>query len=219
MQYYGAFYKSALYPLLERINAYLMRWMREEVSNGCGGRKKAPGGDGTRPSARRPRFFAHWAWVTEPPESGDQDDKSRMTGDCHVRICGGRGVKFPPATRLREGDDEVGMLCRFIDAEKAAEDNPGGYSVSLLCRVAGGEPLHLLRLAGGPAGGRRAGSARRTSSPRRSGRSTAPRAAPTAPRACTPRCGARAVRSTGRRSSGSCGSATSAASPAASAAT
>ncbi|MCI0383713.1 transposase [Streptomyces sp. CNQ085] len=38
---------------------------------------------------------------------------------------------------LREGDDEVGMLCRFIDAEKAAEDNPGGYSVSLLCRVAG----------------------------------------------------------------------------------
>jgi hypothetical protein len=29
------------------------------------------------------------------------------------------------------------MLCRFIDAEKAAEDNPGGYSVSLLCRVVG----------------------------------------------------------------------------------
>ncbi|WP_327370827.1 IS3 family transposase [Streptomyces sp. NBC_01217] len=28
-------------------------------------------------------------------------------------------------------------MCRFIDAEKAAEDNPGGYSVSLLCRVAG----------------------------------------------------------------------------------
>ena len=23
-----------------------------------------------------------------------------MTGDCHVRICGGRGVRFPPATRL-----------------------------------------------------------------------------------------------------------------------
>lgn len=29
------------------------------------------------------------------------------------------------------------MLCRFIDAEKAAEDTPGGYSVSLLCRVVG----------------------------------------------------------------------------------
>jgi len=22
-----------------------------------------------------------------------------MTGDCHVRICEGRGVRFPPATR------------------------------------------------------------------------------------------------------------------------
>ena len=29
MQYYGAFYRSALYPLLTRINAYLMRWLEE----------------------------------------------------------------------------------------------------------------------------------------------------------------------------------------------
>jgi len=28
------------------------------------------------------------------------DDKSRMTGDCHVRFCEGLGVKFPRATRL-----------------------------------------------------------------------------------------------------------------------
>ncbi|MET7352028.1 IS3 family transposase [Streptomyces mirabilis] len=28
-------------------------------------------------------------------------------------------------------------MCRFIDAEKAAEINPGGYSVALLCRVTG----------------------------------------------------------------------------------
>ncbi|MFF3062894.1 IS3 family transposase [Streptomyces sp. NPDC057909] len=27
------------------------------------------------------------------------------------------------------------MVCRFIDAEKATEANPGGYSVSLLCRA------------------------------------------------------------------------------------
>src|SRR5205809_1794364 len=27
MQYYGAFYRSALYPLLTRVNAYLMRWL------------------------------------------------------------------------------------------------------------------------------------------------------------------------------------------------
>ena len=30
MHYYGAFYRSALYPLLTRINAYLMRWLRKK---------------------------------------------------------------------------------------------------------------------------------------------------------------------------------------------
>ena len=30
MNYYGAFYRSALYPLLERINAYLLRWVRRK---------------------------------------------------------------------------------------------------------------------------------------------------------------------------------------------
>jgi len=25
-----------------------------------------------------------------------------MTGDCHVRICEGRGVRFPPATRRNQ---------------------------------------------------------------------------------------------------------------------
>ncbi|MFF4139470.1 group II intron maturase-specific domain-containing protein [Streptomyces mirabilis] len=30
MQYYGRFYRSALYPLLMRINAYLVRWLRNK---------------------------------------------------------------------------------------------------------------------------------------------------------------------------------------------
>jgi Group II intron, maturase-specific domain len=30
MQYYGAFYRSELYPLLSRINAYVMRWIRNK---------------------------------------------------------------------------------------------------------------------------------------------------------------------------------------------
>ena len=34
MQYYGAFYRSAMYPLLSRINAYLMRLIRKKY-NGC----------------------------------------------------------------------------------------------------------------------------------------------------------------------------------------
>jgi hypothetical protein len=30
MQYYGAFYRTVLDPLLQRINAYLMRWLRRK---------------------------------------------------------------------------------------------------------------------------------------------------------------------------------------------
>jgi len=61
MQYYGAFYRTALYPLLRRINAYLIRWIRKKFkrlrtfqkAHACWRRI-------TRPS---PRAFAHWAWV------------------------------------------------------------------------------------------------------------------------------------------------------------
>ncbi|MGW9031617.1 group II intron maturase-specific domain-containing protein [Streptomyces sp. NPDC055722] len=93
MQYFGAFYASALYPLLERVNAYLMRWMRKKFKR-LRGRKKAQTA-WTQAAARRPKFFAHWAWTTHVPASGDQNDKSRMTRDRHVRICEGRGVRLP----------------------------------------------------------------------------------------------------------------------------
>jgi len=36
MNYYGAFYRSALYPLLERINAYLMWWIRKKIPTTAG---------------------------------------------------------------------------------------------------------------------------------------------------------------------------------------
>ena len=42
----------------------------------------------------RPLFLGE----TGPPD--DQDDKSRITGDRYVRICGSPGVRFPRATRL-----------------------------------------------------------------------------------------------------------------------
>jgi RNA-directed DNA polymerase len=62
MQYYGKFYPSALYPLLARINAYLVRWIRNKYRR-----------YGTTRAARRklreatlgwPRLFRHWQWVT-----------------------------------------------------------------------------------------------------------------------------------------------------------
>lgn len=65
MQYYGAFYRSALYPLLGRINAYLMRWIRKKYRR-LRGRKKAQDA-WARTVERRPRFFAHWAWVPSVP--------------------------------------------------------------------------------------------------------------------------------------------------------
>ncbi|MGW6754934.1 IS3 family transposase, partial [Streptomyces sp. NPDC055006] len=58
-----------------------------------------------------------------------------MTGDCHVRICGSPGAKFPRATRLRAAEDEVAARYAFIDAEKVSEANPGGRAVAFLCRV------------------------------------------------------------------------------------
>ena len=38
-----------------------------------------------------------------------------MTGDCHVRICEGLGVKFPRATRREFHDNSVYSLCIGLD--------------------------------------------------------------------------------------------------------
>ena len=58
--------KPTLYPLLERINAYLMRWIRKKYAR-LRGRKKAQDA-WNQAVARRPRFFAHWAWITYAPK-------------------------------------------------------------------------------------------------------------------------------------------------------
>jgi hypothetical protein len=61
MQYYGVFYRSALHPLLLRINAYLMRWLRRKY------RRLRPFRTALacwrRITRQQPRLFAHWAWV------------------------------------------------------------------------------------------------------------------------------------------------------------
>jgi RNA-directed DNA polymerase len=58
MNYYGAFYRSALYPLLARINAYLIRWLRHKYKQ-LRGRKMAQRA-WAEAVATRPRYFAHW---------------------------------------------------------------------------------------------------------------------------------------------------------------
>lgn len=61
MQYYGAFYKTALYPLLCRINAYLVRWMRKKYKRLRPFKKAHEAWK--RVTSQNPACFAHWRWV------------------------------------------------------------------------------------------------------------------------------------------------------------
>ncbi|MBS2964561.1 hypothetical protein KGA66_16010 [Actinocrinis puniceicyclus] len=61
LAHYGRFYRSALYPLLGRINFKLTRWIGKKYRLGWkqAARRTADG------YKLRPRYFAHWTWV--PP--------------------------------------------------------------------------------------------------------------------------------------------------------
>lgn len=67
MQHYGAFYRSELLPLLQRISAYLVRWIRKTY------RRLRPFKKAQRCWQRitrqYPRLFAHW--VSIPSGCGD----------------------------------------------------------------------------------------------------------------------------------------------------
>jgi len=68
MQYYGAFFRGALYPLLGRINAYLMRWVKKKY------RKLRAMKHFYRRwrlvTDRFPNMFAHWKWTRAVWQSG-----------------------------------------------------------------------------------------------------------------------------------------------------
>ena len=65
MNYYGAFYPSALSTLLARINTYLMRWVRKKYRRFQGRREFQQAWQ--RVTTQYPRFFAHWVWTTAVP--------------------------------------------------------------------------------------------------------------------------------------------------------
>jgi RNA-directed DNA polymerase len=62
MQYYGRFNRSVLYPFLQRINAYLVRFLRNKFRR-VRSFKKAKAG-WRRIIDQYPKAFAHWAWIT-----------------------------------------------------------------------------------------------------------------------------------------------------------
>jgi RNA-directed DNA polymerase len=61
MQYYGRFHRSAMRPLLQRINTYLRRWAGRKYKRLRTYKRFKGWWDGL--IERQPRFFAQWAWV------------------------------------------------------------------------------------------------------------------------------------------------------------
>jgi RNA-directed DNA polymerase len=62
INYYGKFFRSALEPLLRRINSYLVRWARRKYKRLRSFKKVKKWWD--RLTARQPRMFAHWKIAT-----------------------------------------------------------------------------------------------------------------------------------------------------------
>jgi RNA-directed DNA polymerase len=63
MTYYGRYYRTELNQLLQRINTYLMRWARRKYKRLRAYKRARKWWDGL--TARQPRLFAHWTWMTD----------------------------------------------------------------------------------------------------------------------------------------------------------
>ena len=61
MQYYGRFYRSALYPLLRRVNTYVRRWAAKKYRRLRTHKRFKRWWTGLL--QRASRLFAHWQWV------------------------------------------------------------------------------------------------------------------------------------------------------------
>jgi RNA-directed DNA polymerase len=61
MTYYGTVNRAALYPLLRRINTYLLRWIMRKYKKHSTWKKAIK--MLAEAAANRPRYFAHWAWI------------------------------------------------------------------------------------------------------------------------------------------------------------
>ena len=61
MQYYGRFYRSAMYPLLIRVSTYLRRWAGKKYRHLRSFRRFQRWWEGLL--IREPRLFVHWQWV------------------------------------------------------------------------------------------------------------------------------------------------------------
>jgi RNA-directed DNA polymerase len=65
MNYYGSFYKSALYPVFTHLNRTLTRWATRKYKRMRGHRRQATHWLG-RIAQREPGMFAYWKWGLQP---------------------------------------------------------------------------------------------------------------------------------------------------------
>ena len=61
MNYYGRYYRSALYPLLRRVSFYLRRWAGKKYKRLRTYKRFKQWWTGLL--EREPGLFAHWQWV------------------------------------------------------------------------------------------------------------------------------------------------------------
>ena len=109
INYYGRFYPSALYPSLNRINDYLVRWLVQKYK-----RYRASGSGRGRYCGRpkgRTRFL-------RPLEARQTVTAERLKWEpCKSRglrtVLRGPGVKLPPATR----QDQPARALRLLQPE------------------------------------------------------------------------------------------------------
>jgi RNA-directed DNA polymerase len=64
INYFGCYGRVALIPLLQRINAYLVRWIRQKYERLAAKRKAIA--KMQEIAQRYPRMFAHWRYTTAP---------------------------------------------------------------------------------------------------------------------------------------------------------
>jgi RNA-directed DNA polymerase len=110
MHYYGRFYRSEMFPLLQRINTYLVRWAGKKYRRRLRTHKRIERW-WTELLERQPGLFAHWKWVRAYWIGGrEEPDNGRLLRPDPWEP-GGRDAPRPPdpfdqVITLRDGTHE-----------------------------------------------------------------------------------------------------------------
>ena len=96
INYYGKFYRSKLKDFMHTLNVKLAKWARRKYKNLRVSDNKALNWL-YKVSQESPDLFPHWTIGAIP--SNGINNKSRMTGDCHVRFRENLGAAMPGFTR------------------------------------------------------------------------------------------------------------------------